>query len=129
MIALHSPRHKALAATAATLLVIAVAASQGASAAVVARMILLVVGAAAIGWFATRRGASTTKFQLPPRLQVVSRAGLSQRCSVALIEADGRSYLVAYGDGFAEIRAEGAPARAAQGRRPRRTLKRTRRAS
>jgi hypothetical protein len=40
---------------------------------------------------------------LPERLKVVSRAGLSQRCGIALVEADGRSFLVAFGDSFAEI--------------------------
>jgi hypothetical protein len=36
-------------------------------------------------------------------LRVVSRAGLSQRCGIALVEADGHSFLVAFGDSFAEI--------------------------
>jgi hypothetical protein len=40
---------------------------------------------------------------LPERLKVVSRAGLSQRCGLVLVEADGRSFLVAFGDSFAEI--------------------------
>lgn len=124
MISLHSPKQKLLVATGALIAVIVAASAQGASAAVVARIILIVAGAGAIAWLATRRRASASKFELPPRLHVVSRAGLSQRCAVALIEADGRSYLVAYGDGFAEIRAERPAATRTQGRRPRRAIKR-----
>ncbi|MFP2929044.1 hypothetical protein ACLESO_28355 [Pyxidicoccus sp. 3LG] len=57
------------------------------------------------------------------RLHVVSRAGLSPRCGLALVEVDGRGFLVAFGDSFAEVREmpvqEDVFARAlAQARRP-----------
>lgn len=49
---------------------------------------------------------------LPPEpLRVVSRAGLSPRCGLALVEVEGRRYLVAFGDSFATIRSASAPER------------------
>lgn len=120
MTALRTPRQKVLAGCLGLLLVAGLAAAQGASAPQVARVILGLSALAGMGWwFLQRRRPDGARFELPPRLQVVCRAGLSQRCSVALIEADGRSYLVAFGDGFAEIRAEEPPAAPAHGRRPR----------
>ncbi len=116
---LRSPKNKLLAAS-AMLVVLAVAASaKGIDAGGIARWVL---GAAAIAgiafWFVKARSAGA-KFALPGRLQVISRAGLSPKCGVALVEADGRTYLVVYGDGFAEV----SPAPAvvtAKARRPRR---------
>ena len=116
---LRTPKQKLIAASAALALFLVLAGAQGASPTVVARLVLAGLVAAALGWWAIRARQTAPRFQLPPRLEVVSRAGLSQRCSVALIEADGRSYVIAYGDGFAEIHAERPPPRA-QARRPRR---------
>lgn len=49
---------------------------------------------------------------LPPEpLRVVSRAGLSPRCGLALVEVEGQRYLVAFGDSFATIRSASAPER------------------
>jgi len=61
---------------------------------------LAATGALAFGalrWLA-RRGSS----EAPP-LKVVARTSLSAKNSLALIEMDGRRYLVAHGDGFAEL--------------------------
>lgn len=54
-----------------------------------------------IGWM--RRKSLGPRFLPPERLRVVSRAGLSPRCGVALVEVDGQSFLVAFGDSFAEV--------------------------
>ncbi len=69
-----------------------------------ARWVLGAVALAALGWWLHRRGSVVPGTAVEPRLNVVSRAGLSQRCGLALVEVDGRSYLVAFGDAFAEIR-------------------------
>ncbi|MHA7633140.1 hypothetical protein [Corallococcus sp. M7] len=68
----------------------------------------LVIGAmalAGLGWVLLRKGgvAGSADAAAPEPLSIVSRTGLSQRCGLALVEADGRRYLVAYGDTFAEI--------------------------
>jgi hypothetical protein len=47
-----------------------------------------------------RRASSSAAAQ---ELRVVARASLSTKNSVALLEADGRRYLVAFGDGFATL--------------------------
>ena len=111
-----TPRTKLLAASGLLLALAAAASLNGISAASLARVLL---GLAAIGGavlFAVRRPRPAPGFALEPRLRVVQRAGLSPRCSVALVALDGAEFLVAYGDGFAEIR----PASAARvrGRRP-----------
>ena len=77
--------------------------AHGAGAAAAARVAL---GLGAIGglagWYV--RGARRAgTFGLPPRLVVVSRAGLSARAGLALVEADGEAYLVVHGEGFARI--------------------------
>jgi hypothetical protein len=38
-----------------------------------------------------------------PRLVVVERVGLSPRTGLALVEVDGRTYVVVHGDGFARL--------------------------
>nr|WP_242544363.1 flagellar biosynthetic protein FliO [Corallococcus sp. NCSPR001] len=67
----------------------------------------LVIGAmalAGLGWVMLRKGGMAGSAAAAPEpLSIVSRTGLSQRCGLALVEADGRRYLVAYGDTFAEI--------------------------
>jgi len=100
---------KLLAASLLVLLLAAFSRRYGMSAAFAARAVL---GAAAVGglllWLvrARRSGAPADRerpFQLPPRLSIAARAGLSARAGLALVDADGRRYLVAYGDGFAQL--------------------------
>jgi flagellar biogenesis protein FliO len=55
-------------------------------------------------WFIKARGGlSVSKFKATPRLQVIQRVGLSQRTGMALVEIDGRAYVVVHGDGFAKL--------------------------
>jgi flagellar protein FliO/FliZ len=100
---LRSPRGKLLLAGALILALVFLAPS-GSHAASVSRWVL---AAAALGGLVlwTNRSRSAEDGAIPAnRLRVISRAGLSQRCGMALVEADGRSYLVIHGDGFAELR-------------------------
>ncbi len=110
-----SPRNKLIGAALLALTAPLIAATQGASPATAARILL---GLAAVGgivaWFVHARGGLTTsKFKTAPRLNVVQRAGLSQRTGLALIEVDGKPYLVVHGDGFAKITPTRRPARVA----------------
>ena len=110
-----SPRNKLIGAALLALTAPLIAATQGASPATAARILL---GLAAVGgivaWFVHARGGLTTpKFKTAPRLNVVQRAGLSQRPGLALIEVDGTPYLVVHGDGFAKITPTRRPARVA----------------
>jgi len=95
---------KLLAASLLVLLLAAFAQQSGASAALVARIALAAAALAGLAawWIRTRKGTGRP-FQLPARLSVAARTGLSPRCGVALVEADGRRFLVAYGDGFAQL--------------------------
>jgi flagellar biogenesis protein FliO len=114
-----SPRRRLLLAGGLILALAAVASWGGLSASGVARWLLGAVLLAGFGWWLSRRNAGDPRFALPERLRVISRAGLSQRCAIALVEADGRGFLVAYGDSFAEIRAAPVPGRMpTQARRP-----------
>ncbi|ADO74086.1 flagellar biosynthetic protein FliO [Stigmatella aurantiaca] len=54
-----------------------------------------------IGWVCRR--SLGPRFVLPERLRIISRAGLSQRCGLALVEVEGKRFLVAFGDSFAEL--------------------------
>lgn len=97
---------KLLAASLLVLLLAAFAQQTGASAALVARVALGVAAAGGLAaWMIRARSHSGGRraFRLPPRLCVAARTGLSPRCGVALVEADGGRYLVAYGDGFAQL--------------------------
>ena len=110
-----SPRQKLVGAALLALVAPLIAAAQGASAATAARVLL---GLAATGviaaWFVRARGGlGTSKFKSAPRLNVVQRVGLSQRTGLALIEVDGKPYLVVHGDGFAKITPARRPARVA----------------
>jgi hypothetical protein len=116
-----SPRARLLLAGALTLGLAALAPLGGLSMTSAARTLLGAAALGGLGWWLRRRGTAGPRFALPERLTVVSRAGLSQRCGVALVEVDGQGFLVAYGDSFAEIRDTRAliPERAfAQARRP-----------
>lgn len=104
MLASHSPRRRLLLASGLLLGLAALAPLGGLSAAGGARWLLGAGALVGLGWWLWRRGGASPRFSLPERLRVVSRAGLSQRCGIALVEVDGRSFLVAFGDSFAEIR-------------------------
>jgi hypothetical protein len=122
---LQTPKQKLFAAGVAVALLAVSARANGLDAATVARGIL--VAAAVLGMAIWWRRAKATATAAPaPRLRVLSRAGLSQRCSLALVEADGRSFLVAFGDGFAQLLETPREAAPVLARRPR-PARRTRR--
>ncbi|MBM7114262.1 hypothetical protein [Archangium primigenium] len=77
---------------------------QDTSATSTARMLwgALVLGAGLFWW--CRRGWNRARFPGAEPLRVVARTGLSQRCGVAVLDVEGRHYLVVFGDSFAEIR-------------------------
>ena len=110
-----SPRNKLIGAALLALLAPLIAATQGASPATAARILLgLTAAGGIVAWVVHARGGlSTSKFKTAPRLNVVQREGLSQRTGVALIEVDGKPYLVVHGDGFAQITPARRPARVA----------------
>jgi flagellar biogenesis protein FliO len=69
----------------------------------------IVLGASAVAglvaWGLRQKGlALPARFARTPRLQVVQKIGLSARTGVALIEVDGRSFLIVHGDGAPRIR-------------------------
>ena len=101
-----TPRHKLIAVGVLTLAVPLLAAAQGASAASAARLLLgLIALGGIVAWVIHSRNAlPTSAFKAAPRLQVLQRVGLSQRTQVALVEVDGKPYLIVHGDGFAKIR-------------------------
>lgn len=107
-----SPRARLSLACGLILGLAALAPLGGFSAVSVARWLLGAAALAGLGWWLKRRGGVGPRFALPERLQVISRTGLSQRCGLALVEVDGRGYLVAFGDSFAEIRETPGPVRA-----------------
>jgi flagellar protein FliO/FliZ len=104
MALLRSPRNKLLLATAAILLLALVAPMKEINAAAIARVLLAVACLGGIAWWFLRRRSFAEELAAAPRLRVLSRAGLSQRCGMALVQADGRNYLVVFGDGFAELK-------------------------
>lgn len=112
----QSPRNKLILASLLLGGLLLLGPTHGISAAAVARIVLGLGALAALAFWAHRRGAGPAKFQLPGRLTVAARTGLSPKCALALVEADGRTFLVAYGDGFAEI--QETPAAGARAARP-----------
>ena len=69
----------------------------------------IVIGALAVAglaiWVLKQKGLSLPRrFAQTPRLQIIQKIGLSARAGVALIEVDGRSFLVVHGDGGTRIR-------------------------
>lgn len=96
------PRTKLIAAAVALAVLVTLATFHGLSPAALARALLAVAAVAGLGgwWLRAQR---PKKFQLAPRLSVVTRAGLSQRTGLALVEVDGRAFLIVHGDGYAEI--------------------------
>ncbi len=109
----RSPKNKLLLAAAAVVALAALAPSGGVSAPQVARVLLAAVALGGLAWWLhrARKAGPSAAFAAETRLRVLSRTGLSQRCGMALVEADGRNYLVVFGDGFAELQeAAAAPA-------------------
>lgn len=108
-----TPRQKLVGAAVLALTIPLAATLQGASAAMIARVVLGLAAVAGLAfWFIRARGGlSLSKFKSAPRLNVVQRVGLSQRTGLALIEVDGKPYLVVHGDGFARIRPARRPTR------------------
>jgi hypothetical protein len=105
-----SPKQKILAASCALMALFAIAASQGASPSSIAR-VLIGIGAV-VGmtvWFARQRGLAPKLAATAPRLAVVARTGLSQRAGVALIEVDGKPFIVVHGDGYAQVHPTASP--------------------
>ena len=99
-----SARHRLLIASGLIVALAALASWGGLAASTGARWLLGAIVLGGLGWWWSRRRPRGHGFVFPERLQIISRTGLSQRCGIALVEADGRSFLVAYGDSFAEIR-------------------------
>ncbi len=87
------------------LLALGVAAGvHGVDATRIARALLAVVALAGLGWWFLRsRSASPTS--QAPRVAIVARTGLAHRTGVALVEIDGKPFLVVHGDGFANVSA------------------------
>jgi hypothetical protein len=71
-----------------------------------ARLVLGLLALAGLAtWLLAQRGLGLSgKFAATPRLQLVQRIGLSARSGVALVEVDGRSFLIVHGDGGTRIR-------------------------
>lgn len=101
-----NPRQKLMAAGVMSgLLAIAAAFSSG-SLTTGARIIVGALAVAGLAtWVLKQKGLPLTgRFAQTPRLQVVQKIGLSARAGVALIEVDGRSFLIVHGDGAPRIR-------------------------
>jgi flagellar protein FliO/FliZ len=109
LLSYYSPRGRLL--FAATLLVglATLAPLGGLSLVATSRLLVGAMALAGLGWVLLRKGGGVGALDAARAepLSILSRAGLSQRCGLALVEAEGRRYLVAYGDTFAEIREAG----------------------
>lgn len=107
-----SPRQKLIGASVLALTLPLAASLHGASATSAARLVLIMLALGGlVFWFIRARAGLPSKFKSAPRLNVVQRVGLSARTGLALIEVDGKPYLVVHGDGFARIRPARRPAR------------------
>nr|WP_242588376.1 hypothetical protein [Corallococcus macrosporus] len=100
-----SPRGRLLLASALLVGLATLAPLGGLSLVGTSRLLVGSMAVAGLGWVLLRKGdaAGSGDASAPEPLTIVSRKGLSQRCGLALVEAEGRRYLVAYGDTFAEI--------------------------
>ena len=100
-----SPRHKLMAAGALSALLALAAAVTSGSMTTGARIIVGALALAGLATWMLKRGlALPGRFAATPRLQVVQKVGLSPRSGVALIEVDGRSFLIVHGEGGTRIR-------------------------
>ncbi|WP_223636508.1 flagellar biosynthetic protein FliO [Corallococcus sp. EGB] len=100
-----SPRGRLLLASALLLGLATLAPLGGLSLVSTSRLLVGSMALAGLGWVLLRKGgvAGNGDAAVAEPLSIVARTGLSPRCGLALVEADGRRYLVAYGDTFAEI--------------------------
>lgn len=90
-----------------------ITALRGADLATSARVLLglSAAGGLAVWFWRMRSSAGSTSFRHTPRLVVVQRVGLSPRSGLALVEVDGRPFIVVHGDGFARLRPAPRPER------------------
>jgi len=116
---LRNPRTKLILAVALLVAVLGVGTTQGLSGAATARLLLALVALGGLGWWLYRQRTVQAGAAPRRRMQVLDRTGLSARCGLALVAIDGREFLVAYGDGFAEVQpASAAPPPVSKARRP-----------
>lgn len=101
--ALRTPKMKLYAALALLAVLGLAASTQGLSVVTAARWVVALGCLAGLAFWMARQKARTDVFKPLPRLQVLARTGLSPKCSLALVEADGKTLLVAFGDGFAQF--------------------------
>src|SRR5438445_13883204 len=114
---LRSPKNKLIVLSVLMLALAGAASVNGLNPALGARWILGLCAAGGLGFWLWKQRQATAKFALAPRLSVLSRTGLSQRCGLALVEADGKTYLVVHGAGYAEV-CEAVCGAKVSGRRP-----------
>lgn len=67
------------------------------------KMLAALAAASALAYFALQALAARPRATSEPALRVVCRAPLSARNQLAIVEADGRRYLLAYGDAFVQL--------------------------
>jgi flagellar protein FliO/FliZ len=99
-----TPKTKITIASVALLALGVAAGIHGVDATRIARALLAVVALAGLGgWLLRSRRANPAL--AAPRVAIVARTGLAHRTGVALVEIDGRPFLVVHGDGFANVSA------------------------
>lgn len=107
-----TPRLKIVIALSSLGLLGLLTALRGADLATIARVLLgLTAVVGLVVWFWRARSGTAVTFRSTPRLVVVQRVGLSPRSGLALVEVDGRPFIVVHGDGFARLRPAPRPER------------------
>jgi len=101
-----NPRQKLMAAAGLSAVLALAAAISSGSFTTGARIVIGALAVAGLAiWVLKQKGLSLPRrFAQTPRLQIIQKIGLSARAGVALIEVDGRSFLVVHGDGGTRIR-------------------------
>ncbi len=101
-----SPRAKLIAVGACTSALALAAAVSSGSFTTGARIVLGALAIAGLAaWALRQKGlALPGRFAKTPRLQIVQKIGLSARAGVALVDVDGRSFLIVHGEGGTRIR-------------------------
>ncbi|MFL5321870.1 MAG: hypothetical protein ACJ790_19570 [Myxococcaceae bacterium] len=100
---LKTPKMKLYAALALLAALGLAASTRGFDVVTLSRWVLGLGCVVGLGIWMARQQKGTAGFKPLPRLQVLARTGLSPKCSLALVEADGKTLLVAFGDGFAQF--------------------------
>lgn len=103
MTLLWSPKHKLMISLLALSTLVLGAGVTQASATTLARVLVGIGAVGGLFWWWNFRTREVSQGPAS-RLKVVSRTGLSPECSVALLDVEGRTFLVVYGKGYAEIR-------------------------